>query len=872
MQNPSRSRLPVALAMISGDRIPKWIVAGARRIFWPLALLTLVVLAIQFGAWRIKFNIAGPFAAETNPARDSLILTVPKEDPADWWRQPLIGDTNEKPFQSNLELRIGDRELGPPHSQHEEIRDGTTAGFSHWGSYLIFSLPPGVGNVPETIATLRYSVRPRAWVTLVLTVLCALLGGSLYHQPLRSLARRYWALTSPARRYAEPLTAVILRIPYLVMAGLCGVGLTGSTLFLASSLYALAMGWALPTTAIIRWSPIGEWAARNEPYLGYLLLMVAGSGVLVTWLFGSNTRHRRLVRSNERWLRRLLALCGFPIVASCFVFCISAMWAGILRPGDPNSANISGLVPFSDAANYLTAAYDQAKDGVWNDVALHRPLAAAFRSVLVVFGNFSLPVSLVLQACLLAAATCFASHAVAKWRGVWSGIAFAALTYIYARYFVPTTLTEALGLFWALLSIPFFIAAFRESSVKPALLGFAMTTVALMTRMGSMFTIPALLVWLVWKFGQDAKSKLRIVAAALSILFGILGLNSLLQTANGAGPAPIPDNLAYTLCGLTIGTTWDGCAKKLASEHIPVSDEEAARAKQIYSMAWENFRARPSVLFYRIAENVKTFVTEFPEAIWKGYGRVPEPDWMWRNTLAAMTLSCLLYMLVRAATATELSFWGFFWISIVASASIIYPDDGARTLVASQPLVALFLATGASIPVSLSWKSRASPPMTRYGCLGLVAASVLFVCVPWLAHRFSPIEAMAGTNLLPKQDEAYVFGGRRMTGFLVVEDGMPLRSDIPTIHLTDFEAIVRQSGIETNQELLHPVAPPLPFGFIFAPRLEKSVLSIIQYIVPAEVIERRAVPAWHFRLEPWIHKPNTKGEYWFHVTEAKAWP
>src|SRR5258707_8056992 len=105
---------------------------------------------------------------------------------------------------------------------------------------------------------------------------------------------------------------------------------------------------------------------------------------------------------------------------------------------------------------------------------------------------------LILQACLLAAAACFAAHALARWRGTWAGIAFLGLTYIYARTFIPTTLTEPPGMLWALLSIPFFIVAFRTGSVKPTLVAFAMTIVALMTRMGSIFTIPALLLWLGW--------------------------------------------------------------------------------------------------------------------------------------------------------------------------------------------------------------------------------------------------------------------------------------------------------------------------------------------------------------------------------------
>ena len=153
----------------TASRIRHGMLFSARLIFWPLALLTLVMLAIQLGAWRTEFNIAGPFAAETSPARHSLILVVPNEGPAAWWRQPLIGDTSEKSFQSNLELRIDGREMALRIACTKRS-GGKNDRLQPLGPRLIFSLPPNVKNAPETIATLRYSVRPRAWVTFALTV------------------------------------------------------------------------------------------------------------------------------------------------------------------------------------------------------------------------------------------------------------------------------------------------------------------------------------------------------------------------------------------------------------------------------------------------------------------------------------------------------------------------------------------------------------------------------------------------------------------------------------------------------------------------------------------------------------------------------
>ena len=200
---------------------------------------------------------------------------------------------------------------------------------------------------------------------------------------------------------------------------------------------------------------------------------------------------------------------------------------------------------------------------------------------------------------------------------------------------------------------------------------------------------------------------------------------------------------------------------------------------------------------------------------------------------------------------------------------MVYFDDGSRTLAASHPLMALFFAMGLSSPVLAARKAPSLSRLSRYGSLGLIVTAALFVCVPWMAHRFSPISAMGGNNLVPKRDEAFVFGGRRMSGFLVVEDGLPLRSDVPTLHLADFDAIIEQSGVESYQGLLHPVTPPLPFGFVFAPRLEKGFISSNQFIVPAEVIERRDVPVWRFQLKRWGYKPGGYGDYWFYVTNAE---
>jgi hypothetical protein len=838
------------LTRTSEARFSWWMAFSARLMFWPLALLTLLALVLETGAWQKKIDIPGPFEA-WGSGLHSFMLSVPN-DVAPGWSAAPQGDDMYHPYRSSLRVGINGQEIGPAHTPHSTIMEGKTAGFSHWGRSVLFSLPEGMQNTSGTVVTIFFKMQFPAWLTATLVVASTLLGWLLFRGAIGSFFTK-----------SESLTALALRAPYLALTGFCCVALIGLAIYILSSLYALATGWALPTTALIRWSTVARWAAGNEPYLGYPLLICAGFGAIATWLAGSNPHRQRLVRADETMLLRLLLWCGFPIAAGAYVFCVSAMWTGLLRPGDPSFVSIGGLISFSDASNYVAAAHDHARDGIWEVVASRRPLGAAFRSVLMFFSNYSTAAMLVLQACLLAAAACFAAYSVAMWRGIWAGIAFFGLTYIYDRTFVPTTLTEPLGLFWALLSVPFFIEAFRFGAVKSGLVAFAMTAVALMTRMGSMFTIPVLLLWLVWQFGQGAAAKLRIGLAAAGILLAVLALNTLLEKTYGLGPGSTGRNFAYTLCGLTMGTAWNGCPEKLAAEGKPMQGDEKAVAKQLYSIAADNFSKQPLIFFHRIASAAGAFVTGIPNLVWRGYAtNVKQPAWALRSFLTAIFLIGLSCVAARRAKPAEIAFWILLWASIVLSASVVFFDDGGRVLAASHPLMALFFALGASSPTSTASTTICSRLRLRYASSGLALAAVLFFAIPWIAHRASPVSALVGDRLMMEQDQAFVFGGHRMSGFLVVEDGLPLRHDVPTLHLADFKTLVQQ----TYQGL--PTLPQVSFGFVFSPRLETGSYSAYYFIVPADVIEHRDIPAWHFQVKKY---PTPPGNPWLEVTNAEPW-
>ena len=603
--------------------------------------------------------------------------------------------------------------------------------------------------------------------------------------------------------------SALFRIPYFLLFGLCCLGLAGSAAFIVASLYAWSTGWALPTTAIIRWSSTAAWAARNEIYLGYLLLTLAGLGTLTNCLAAATTNGQRDLERDELWLRNVLRWTAFPIIACALIFSVSAMWTGMLRPGDHHAVNIGGLIPFSDATYHVAAAYDQLRDGIWNSFAQRRLFAASFRSVLLVLSGQSLPIMEVLQACLLAAATCFAAHRLALWRGIWSALAFLALAYIYERIFAPTMLTEPLALIWGLLSAGFFAEAFRTRSSQPAFIAFALTLLALMTRMGSMFTIPALVVWLVWQFARGSAAKIRVGMVATGILLSVAGIDALLHKIYGTQEGLTGSNFAYVLCGVSIGTNSEGCSAKLTAEGKPLQGDEAAVAAQLYRMAWDNIRTRPDVFAARLADGVRTFATEFPRVMRNGYNvRLPTPDWFFPGLLLTISVLGIFAFFIRQPNAVELSFWMLFWPSLLLSASVVYLDDGNRVLAASQPLIALFLASGfgnLNLPTL-----PPQPALPRRAAAALIGAVALLVCVPWLAYRFDLARITAEERPQAREGEAFVSGGRKISGFLVVDDKLSLPDNVPSMHLAEFAAVVERSNIEYYQE--HDSSERTPFA------------------------------------------------------------
>ncbi|MGD9868200.1 MAG: hypothetical protein AB7U38_09415 [Hyphomicrobiales bacterium] len=495
-------------------------------LMWLLTALALALALLEAGAWTRTETFRGPF--EPHPRFPGVhVLTLGKGLPL---RCCLStgGDTRDEQDRSRAILVIDGEAVSPAHRQPRHIAV-SGAGFGHWDNEVHFAAPPGITLDGAATARVSYPVRPRNISPAEPGALALLLALFLFGHRLWGAATRICLL--PAHL---ALAAALL----LLAAGLAYAGMAVQS--------ALA-GSALPAAAPIRdhgWAAV---LASFAHMASYAILLLAVPGALGRYLC---TKHDpRLLGGLDRAegrLLRLLAICGLPLALLLGILCVSAPWAGLPLTGEIGAASIAGLIPISDAAGYLADGYDIQRLGHWSDFSARRSIAAAFRTFTLMAAGNSQAGMLLVQTLLVCTALFIASVSVARWRGLWAGLAFFAIGFGIVRGYLSTSLTEPLGFFWALLAIPFFIASLRRQSLWPGIAGAVLMTLALLTRMGAMFAVPAIALWLAWHFGRDWPGRARAAPVVLAALLVPVFLNIAMQKAFTDGDAQIGGNFAYT--------------------------------------------------------------------------------------------------------------------------------------------------------------------------------------------------------------------------------------------------------------------------------------------------------------------------------------
>jgi len=654
------------------------------------------------------------------------------------------------------------------------------------------------------------------------------------------LERALWPFILVRRISGPVLNAIPAGIPVLVRvsAGLAAV-------YCATIIYGAAAGHALPTATIFR-MPYSDVITRFEASLPRIMLLVALAGTGLGWLAKAGLVDEAQLRHGEISGMRSLRRHGLLIFVAAFLLALtcSSSWNGTLVQNYEDS--ILGLVPLSDAHAYYVSPLQQALTGHWSAFASRRPVAAAFRELLMMAGGFSDTGTLLVQSILVAAGLFLAALTVTFWRGLWCGIAFSALVYLVARPFLSTVLTEPLGLFWGLLSVAFTVEAMRSKSVFHAFLALTALTFAEVVRMGSMFTIPAFALWIAISFGSGLKQRVKLAAAGGALIGIVMAIQIICASAYGSRDSVTGGNFAFTLCGLAVGHNWTACSHQFGPElHQLASDRE--QSAFLLSKALQLVQQNPYPMLGRMFDNIHDLLSGVPQFLLYGFNSYHRPL---QELLFVLLVAPGLFLAWRNRQRGEASFWILFFASLLGSVALIFADDGWRVMHSTWPFVALFFSLGFAHPKQNRSGTSTEPQISARAGTLLVAILVgSIVIAPAVAHLWfgTELDRTAKAGKLDSAESA-LLEGRSVTGILVVADQAPLPDSVPAIHASQFVRLAKDLELEQAfGKFVDRAIAHVPFALIAAARIDKPDDNHQPWnflVAPPQILTEARARAW----------------------------
>ena len=265
--------------------------------------------------------------------------------------------------------------------------------------------------------------------------------------------------------------------------------------------------------------------------------------------------------------------------------------AGIWATGVSSGTYIGGLVPFSDARNYLHCGRLVAEGTTFEDSVFcsRRPLFSTLLAGLLMATGQNLRLINVILVIVTTIACFVASLQVQRQHGPLASTVFLLILSLFYRRFVGTLLSEHLGLTLGALGFALLLSGADLKRPSLFLLGCLATALALSARAGPFFVLPLLALWGARYFRRESFLSLRVLAgAAVTMALGVgssVGLSAALGRADGAF-----SNFSYVLYGLVAGGGW----QRALQDHPEVlALDRGEHPAKIYALALELLRGDP---------------------------------------------------------------------------------------------------------------------------------------------------------------------------------------------------------------------------------------------------------------------------------------
>jgi len=248
---------------------------------------------------------------------------------------------------------------------------------------------------------------------------------------------------------------------------------------------------------------------------------------------------------------------GHALSLSALLVTFALPLARLWHTGASESYVVGGLLPMSDAAGYYGDAQNillGSSIGAWSP---QRPLFSGLLASLLALTHQNLQASLALLVVINAIACWFAAREVQKTHGALVAAMLSMQGFFFYRLFIGKAMTENLGLAVGLLGFAVLWRSAHSKHPWTGLFGVFLLAFALNARMGTVFVLPAVILWGAYWFRRSGRfSGLFLVGGFGAVFFAsLLNLILLKQVGIHNGSPPFA-NFSYVLYGIVTHSNW----------------------------------------------------------------------------------------------------------------------------------------------------------------------------------------------------------------------------------------------------------------------------------------------------------------------------
>jgi hypothetical protein len=480
------------------------------------------------------------------------------------------------------------------------------------------------------------------------------------------------------------------------------------------------------------------------------------------------------------WLGSLTSFSGTLIL---FALQLSGIWRSGL-----NQSNyiLAGLLTMTDTEGYYNSALRLLEGDTFSVFSSMRPLSQGVLATLLGLTGQNLQLTFAIQTLLTAIACYLLAREVQSSHGRGAGVLVIISLFLFYRKYLGTTSTENLGLALGAIAMAFFWRGIVKERINPCLLGILLLTLALNTRAGAFFILPALILWGTWSFRGSSRFSMHfLIGGASMVLLGFI-LNSLVLKMVGSPNALAYSNFSTSLYGLVAGGNWLTVTTKYP-ELLAI--EEPERSRRIYGLALEIIRANPLSL-------VRGCLRAWTDFLWH--------DFIFSfvtSTKVNVVLQLLSLVAIVKCFQQRLSLMGSFVLAatlgILVSVPFVPPwDAGIRPYAATIPFLVLLPAIGlAAIAHKTQWRQlvQVSLPQESSQILAVFGISlVLLTVVGPIATAFLTQPPQLAAISCPADQEVVYFRSSPGSSINLVADNAVRKTYIPNIRISDFRRMLQR--------------------------------------------------------------------------------